>query len=124
MTYKPFRIAVPWPDKRLSPNARVHWAAKSKAAKTARDIAALKTKIWLMQNGEADPDACIMAYVFHPKDNRRRDDDNLAASMKPSRDGIAQALGIDDHRLYTGRAVIMPADKLNPRVEIEIVNPI
>lgn len=25
-------IALPWPDRRLHPNARVHWAIKARAA--------------------------------------------------------------------------------------------
>jgi crossover junction endodeoxyribonuclease RusA len=30
------KIALPWPPKVLSPNARVHWSVKSKAAKAYR----------------------------------------------------------------------------------------
>jgi len=35
---------------------------------------------------------------FYAPDKRRRDDDNIIASMKAARDGIADAFGIDDHR--------------------------
>lgn len=35
---------------------------------------------------------------FVPPDRRHRDDDNLVASFKAGRDGIAMALGIDDKR--------------------------
>lgn len=35
---------------------------------------------------------------FYPPDRRHRDDDNLIASFKAGRDGIALALGIDDKR--------------------------
>jgi hypothetical protein len=34
----------------------------------------------------------------YPPDRRERDDDNVKASLKGHRDGIAQALGIDDSR--------------------------
>jgi len=126
MNHKPFRIIINWPKnfRHLSPNGRVHWAQKAKAAKQARAMAAIKTLAWIVDNGPIDPDACVMRYIFFPPTNARRDDDNLAACMKPYRDGIAEALGIDDHRLYTGRVIIMPADKANPRIEIEIINPL
>ena len=35
---------------------------------------------------------------LYPPDKRRRDDDNAYAACKPYRDGIADALGIDDSR--------------------------
>ena len=35
---------------------------------------------------------------FYPPDRRARDDDNMIASFKSGRDGIADALGIDDKR--------------------------
>ena len=38
---------------------------------------------------------------FYPPDRRRRDDDGLLASMKAARDGIADALGVDDSRFVS-----------------------
>lgn len=38
---------------------------------------------------------------FYPPDKRRRDDDGLLASFKPHRDGIADALHIDDSRFVS-----------------------
>lgn len=38
---------------------------------------------------------------FYPPDRRARDDDNMIASFKAGRDGIALALGIDDKRFVT-----------------------
>lgn len=43
--------------------------------------------------------AGILSLTFCPPDRRKRDDDNLVAAFKAGRDGIAQAMGIDDHRL-------------------------
>jgi len=34
----------------------------------------------------------------YPPDNRRRDADGVLASLKSALDGVADALGIDDHR--------------------------
>ena len=38
---------------------------------------------------------------FYPPDKRKRDDDGLLSSMKAARDGIADALGIDDSRFVS-----------------------
>lgn len=38
---------------------------------------------------------------FYAPDRRRRDDDGLLASMKAARDGIADALAIDDARFVS-----------------------
>lgn len=86
----------PWPPKTLSPNARVHWATRSRAAKRYRqDCFYLAKCAGLKMPGSAG----ILSLTFCPPDRRKRDDDNLVAAFKAGRDGIAQAMGIDDHRL-------------------------
>src|SRR5699024_7489005 len=40
--------------------------------------------------------------VYHGKGRKRMDDDNIIAWSKPLRDGIAQAIGIDDKHITTG----------------------
>jgi len=48
------------------------------------------------------PDGRLDLWVdFYPPDCRRRDDDGMLASFKAARDGLAQALGIDDSRFYS-----------------------
>jgi crossover junction endodeoxyribonuclease RusA len=89
---------LPWPPKVLSPNARVHWATKSKAAKAYRNICFLLCR----QAALAVPAGrALLSLEFIPPDNRRRDDDNCIASFKSGRDGIAEALGIDDSNFVT-----------------------
>ena len=90
-------IRLPWPPKELSPNARVHWAKKAKAAKQYRELAWAQTLL----NGDADaPIDWIECYnlrlTFHPPDRRRRDLDNMLASIKAGIDGIADAIQVDD----------------------------
>lgn len=36
--------------------------------------------------------------TFYPPDNRHRDDDNMIGSFKAARDGIADALAVNDRR--------------------------
>jgi crossover junction endodeoxyribonuclease RusA len=43
--------------------------------------------------------------VFVPPSRRRYDDDNLLASFKAGRDGLADALGVDDRAFVTTLSV-------------------
>ena len=49
-----------------------------------------------------------------------RDDDNADAACKAYRDGICQALGIDDKHFKKLRLSTCSKDALNPRVEIKL----
>lgn len=93
----PIEITLPWPPRELSPNSRVHWATRARCATRVRQHA-----YWTARAiaGDASlPDGPIpVALEFRPPNLRRRDWDNLLASMKSGLDGISQALGVDDHR--------------------------
>jgi crossover junction endodeoxyribonuclease RusA len=90
------RVTLNWPDKGLSPNARLHWSRKSRLVKAAR------TAAWgavLEARGRAPMprgEHLHLTWVFCPPDRRRRDRDNIIASLKAAADGIADALGVDD----------------------------
>ena len=89
------RVVLPWPCRELSPNARVHWAKKARAAKTYGTIAAFEASQLKRPKGLK----CVRVVIeFYPPDNRRRDLDNMLASMKPAIDGIAAAIGVDDSK--------------------------
>ena len=103
-------IELGWPAKALSPNfrSRSHWP-RTNAIKDAREwayLAALEIVPKCFKHNGARMPFLITAY---PPDKRERDDDNLIASLKAARDGIAQALGIDDklfdQRLQWGEPV-------------------
>ena len=90
-------ILLPWPSRELSPNARVHWSKKAKAAKAARMYAFVRTlecKYFVLPV----KDKITLAIEFVKPSRRRMDLDNMLASIKPIIDGIAQALGVDDSR--------------------------
>lgn len=94
-------LVLPWPHRDLHPNSRVHWARKAKAIKSARHQAGLAV---LRSGWQAVPFPAGRLHLwidFYPPDRRRRDDDGLLASMKAARDGIADALGIDDARFVS-----------------------
>jgi len=91
-------IELPWPPKELSPNARTHWAKRSKiAAKYRADC-----QVLCRQAGIKPMEGKMLLIIdFVPPDKRRRDDDNCLAAFKSGRDGLADALGIDDCRFVT-----------------------
>ena len=98
------KVVLPWPDKRLSPNARGHWGGKVTVVKKARADACKATYAVLSRGAketrQAYAGSCpiTVRVTFYPPDNRRRDVDNLIASMKAAFDGIADALAVDDNR--------------------------
>lgn len=91
------QIVLPWPDKALNPNARVHFRAKAAIAKVQREAS-----YWLAHNAQikvADDDSAILLRIdFYPPDRRRRDLDNMLASSKSALDGIADGLCVNDQR--------------------------
>ena len=94
-------LILPWPNRDLHPNARVHRMVLAKAKKAARAEAHLLTLQAKWKTLHL-PDGRLHLWIdFYPPDRRRRDDDGLLSSMKAARDGIADALGIDDHRFVS-----------------------
>lgn len=90
------RVNLLWPPKELSPNARVHWSKRSKAAKKYRADCCYTVKA--AKPGALPEGPLHLWLTFFPPDKRHRDDDNMIAAFKAGRDGIADALGVDDKR--------------------------
>ena len=89
-------ITLPWPPKELSPNARVHWAVRHKAAKSYKSACgwqAAQAKVSIPDEGDIE-----LLITFYPPDSRKRDDDNVIGSLKSGRDAIANIWGVDDNR--------------------------
>lgn len=59
--------------------------------------------------------------TFYLPDARSRDDDNLAAACKAYRDGIADALQIDDSTLALAARPVLEIDRADPRVKITLL---
>lgn len=86
-------MSLPWPSKRLSPNARVHWSTLASEKKKAKQYAFYSARADLPAIAS---DSVKVRYTFFPPHQRRYDLDNLVASMKAAADGIAMAIRIDD----------------------------
>jgi len=91
-------IILPWPDRKLHPNARVHWAVRARAAKAARQYAG--TLGWAHGlHREHWPDGRIDVHIMGYRPTARKTDrDGLLSALKPSLDGLADAMGVDDSR--------------------------
>lgn len=96
-------LVLPFPPRVLHPNSRPHWAQRSKAAKKARSEARLMAQAFRHKFAPSPlPEGPLHLWLtFYPPDKRRRDDDGLLAAFKAQRDGIADALGIDDRRFVS-----------------------
>lgn len=117
-------VSLPWPDRRVFPNYRQshHWRNYADAVKKQRaDANTLATvSIPLRDKREiAGREGKIEIKVtFYPPDRRHRDDDGMVGAFKSARDGIADALGIDDRRF---RPQYYFADPEAPgRIEVEL----
>lgn len=115
---KHIKVALPWPNRLLSPNARINWRARHSIARTARRVgfyaAFEKHKGFAKPKGSMD-----VQLVLHPATRRSRDEDNIIASMKSYLDGIADALQINDARFHF-KEVVWKEVKRPPEVEVHI----
>ncbi len=74
-------------------NVREHWAVKARRAKSQRNMAFALSRMQFNADGQPEFPAVVTITRLA---SRKLDDDNLARSMKAVRDGIADALRIDD----------------------------
>lgn len=109
-------VTLPWPPKDLSPNSRIHWSRRSKAAKAYRRACHVLTLEAGIRGVDWEGD--IHLWIdFYPPDRRHRDDDNMIAAFKAGRDGMADAMGLDDKRFRIHHYV---KDEIGGMVKIRI----
>lgn len=111
-------VTLPIPSRLLSPNARISWRARNSLTKLHRQRAKLRTLEAAGLN--TPPPFTGYSLAFHYPDARRRDDDNALASTKAYRDGIADALHMDDFNLRLAAVPTFAIDRTNPRLEITL----
>jgi len=119
-------LALPLPHRGISPNARrgeSRWAAirKSRMVKGHRLLAKVVTGNALIDHGIEAPDFAGYRVAFLWKTAAYRDDDNADASCKAYRDGIADALRMDDRKLRKLALSTHAKDSVCPRVEITLI---
>lgn len=105
---KSYVFELPWPSPKLSPNSREHWSkvARLKRAYRARCRAiGVSVGLGYLKGSE---NAVSVHLTFFPPDAKRRDMDNMLASMKAGLDGLADAMGVDDSKWRIAMEVAEP----------------
>lgn len=90
-------IAVLLPIKTVSEaNQRGHWAKKAKRAKEQRFAAGLALRGPCRRAWLTDADEQLVVTLIRLAPSSGLDDDNLASALKATRDGVADALNVND----------------------------
>lgn len=106
-------VTFPWPPSCLSPNAkrRSHWSKYSGPTKKYRALCGwLAKEQGLHLTRRNDPDTKFhVGLTFNQPTKHRRDMDGMLGSFKAGLDGLADAMGVDDHKfelsLKTGEII-------------------
>ena len=107
------------PDRDLSPNKRLHYMSVYKAKAAAKQVA---TALALAQGKPAHPiEKAHITITWVAKDKRRRDIDNLFASMKSYLDGLVEVgLIADDSAMHVSYTLKYErGDKDNTIIEVK-----
>lgn len=78
-------IRLPYATPPLTLNGRMHWATKARVTREVRAHVA-----WAMVHSQPC-ERIHVTLVYVPRDKRRRDRDNLVATLKPCIDGLVDA---------------------------------
>lgn len=87
-----YRLDLPWETPPLSLNDRRHWAAQAQLVSTVREIAGWRAK----GANIGRHDRVRVTLNYQPLDRRRRDEDNLVATLKPLCDGLVDVGVVPD----------------------------
>jgi len=114
------RIEIPFlPDRALSPNARVYWAERYRAAEVLKDAA-----YYLAREKGIPPEfkRAIVRITYVVSTNRVRDPDNWLIMAKPAIDGLVAA-GVfpdDSEGVLRYCPVVFRVTKESPKMVIEV----
>ena len=93
LTEDKWQLTLPWTKPPMSLNDRMDRWTKARWTKTLRQTA------WALAKQAKIPPlgACDVVLLYVPRDRRRRDEDNLTATLKPLADGLVDAgVVVDD----------------------------
>lgn len=85
-------LKLPWVKPPLSLNDREHWAPQAKKKKAVREASALLAR----QAGIPRLGTAKVRLVWLVSDRRRRDRENITATLKPAIDGLVDAGVVED----------------------------
>jgi crossover junction endodeoxyribonuclease RusA len=105
-----------------TPNRRLHWAAKARSNAEWRRWTKLAALAAIRSSGMADEyplRSVLVEPTFYFPTNRRRDEDNLLASLKPVLDGLVDAGVVDDDSRERLR-LLSPIVRIAPRKAVRL----
>jgi crossover junction endodeoxyribonuclease RusA len=113
------RVDLPWPPSSLRPNASSPgaWRRKQSAAKSYKADCAIVCRASGL--ARVNVQRAHLSMRFCPPDRRRRDLDNMLASVKQGIDAIAESIGIDDY--HFGFTLVRGEPVKGGKVMIEVV---
>jgi len=90
-------MKFPFPSSKLSGNNRTGHRYLTRERQAAREAG-----YWIVKESQIEILAVPLEMYIKicPPDNRRRDNDNVISAFKSYRDGMFQALGVDDSFVY------------------------
>lgn len=102
----------------LTLNARQHWAVKAREVRQLRG----DTLLLLRSQRIGHHDRVDVALTYYPKDRRRRDSDNLVATLKVACDAMidAQIVDDDDPAHMVKHMPVIAAPDGDPRLELTV----
>jgi crossover junction endodeoxyribonuclease RusA len=112
-------IHLPLPTPALQPNSRAHWIVKARETKQYRQRAMLEARSILPHDWQPMEYATVQC-VFTFAQRRRRDGDNLLASMKAAYDGLRDAGVVVDDCRFTHLPVLVNSQRGAPSVCVKI----
>ena len=93
-------VNLPWFPADCRPNARSHWAKVAEAKKRYRTACWALTKESVGNPQLPDEGEIHLVIEFFPPSRRAYDLDNCLAAFKAGLDGIADALRVNDKKVY------------------------
>lgn len=109
--------------KRNLPTQILHRSAQKMGLPGRRDSTFYqKLALILSPPNTSIPRFTAYSLAFYLPDARPRDDDNLCAACKAYRDGIADALQVNDNQLSMASAPTIRIDREDPRLIITLLN--
>jgi crossover junction endodeoxyribonuclease RusA len=119
-------IRLPWTKPPLSLNDRSHWRLKAKRTAAVRAETAALARLELTADrvltGVDLTPPIDVTLTYYPRDKRRRDADNLVATLKACCDGLVDAGVVldDDPTFMVKHMPIIAAPDGDPRLELTV----
>lgn len=93
-------FTLPFPPRECSPNARVHWGVKARAASEYRQTCKVLGRSAYNKGNAPLQDRVDVSITFVLTSKRRRDLDNLVAMFKPGMDGLVDGGLLRDDSIW------------------------